>query len=83
MSNRHEIDEVRWGIVGVNGLYTGQWLTRRDAIAGHTAALAFVDEPEVSEFVSGALTPEHKRIWARCRKNGDRAVRLHIRELKD
>jgi hypothetical protein len=27
--------EIRWVIIGNCGLYTGQWLTRRDAIEQH------------------------------------------------
>lgn len=33
------MESARWAIVGVHGLYTGQWLTRRDAIEAHTEAL--------------------------------------------
>ena len=30
---------VRWAIVGVHGLYEGQWQRRRDAIQTHTRDL--------------------------------------------
>jgi hypothetical protein len=30
---------IRWAITGVHGLYTGQYLTRFDAIKDHTIAL--------------------------------------------
>lgn len=64
----------RWVILGDNGLYTGQWHRRTDAIRKHTADLWSGRDglPELSDF--GSLTKAHRDAWARCRRAGDRAV---------
>ena len=33
------MEAARWAIAGVHGLYTGQWLTRSEAIDAHVQAL--------------------------------------------
>ena len=65
--------EQRWVIVGRIGLYTGQWQTRRDAIAEHVDAL----EGAGSER-RRYLTTEQTRAWDRCKGRGDRAVKVTI-----
>jgi hypothetical protein len=63
--------ETRWVIVGNAGLYTGQWLTRRDAIeahAGHYYA-QWPGQPR-AEWIADQ--------WKRRRKNGDRCVKATI-----
>ena len=59
MSEPYRGEEVRWVIVYRKGLYVGQWLTRKDAIAEHTRDLG--------------------KAWAKCRANGDRAMKVVIR----
>jgi hypothetical protein len=63
---------IRWAIIGESGLYVGQCLTKRDAIAEHVAtrnkalsAFAPLDDAQLAE-------------WNRCKKNGDRAVKVTI-----
>jgi hypothetical protein len=70
--------EARWVIVSPEGLYIGQWLSRRNAIAAHVSQVRRLDEPEVSESAWNGLTKDHLKIWARCRRNGDRAVKAII-----
>lgn len=73
---------IRWGVIGECGLYVGQRLTRRDAIAEATSRGRLNDEPEVSEYLwNGKLTTDHLQIWDRMRKRGDRVVKLEINVL--
>lgn len=70
---------IRWGIYGECGLYVGQRLTRRDAIAEATSRGRLSSEPVVSEFVlGGRLTDDHRKIWKRMQARGDRVVKLRI-----
>ena len=73
-----KLTETRWGIVYADGLYVGQWLTRAAAIAEHSAKARRMDEPETSQFVWGGLSDDQREAWERCRKRGDRAVKLTI-----
>ena len=73
-------EERRWVIIGKHGLYTGQQLTRREAIAQHVAAIwsgrhGFGD---ISPFGVNQLDAEQYRAWQLCRKNGDRTVQCLI-----
>lgn len=69
----------RWAIVGNCGLYVGQELTRAAAIAKHVHDGRLFGEPEVSRWaIHGILSPDQRAIWRRCRKNGDRAVKVTI-----
>jgi hypothetical protein len=71
--------ETRWVIVNDTGLYTGQWLTRADAIAQHVSDLALASEPRISPYTAdGKLTPKQRTAWRRHRARGDRAVRATI-----
>lgn len=64
----------RWAIVGENGLYVDQRLTRIDAIVKHVSDLY-----GVKEWASGrALTDEQAEAWQKCRSSGDRAVKVRI-----
>ncbi len=65
---------TRWAITGECGLYTGQYLTRREAIADHVWHL---DRP-VSRFAGSTLDPGQLKIWRRCQARGDRAVKVSI-----
>lgn len=70
---------ARWAIFSDDcGLYTGQWLTRRDAIAAHVHLSRRRGEPEVSRFAFDELDDDQKQMWADRRKNGDRAVKVII-----
>lgn len=73
---------IRWGTTGECGLYVGQCLTRRDAIAEHTSKGRRSTEPKVSPRIwGGKLTPEHLKIWERLKARGDRVVKLKITVL--
>jgi hypothetical protein len=70
--------ETRWVIVNDDcGLYTGQWLTRKDAIAEHVSMVRMGDDPEVSR-TAWKLTTAHLEIWRRCKRQGDRAVKATV-----
>lgn len=58
-------EETMWTIVGAHGLYTGTWLTRREAILRHV-----VSKYGVSMTVD--------RAWRHCKKKGDKAIKVHI-----
>jgi len=66
--------EIMWAIVGRYGLYTGTALTRKDMISRHCWAY-YHGYP--------AMPPEDevKRIWAKRRKGGDRAVKVEMNIL--
>lgn len=68
----------RWVIVRSVGLYTGQKLTRADMIAEHVSALWSNRSGfgELSEF--GGLSPEKRKAWELCKRNGDRCVRATV-----
>lgn len=70
---------TRWVITYDDGeLYVGQWMSRNAAIAAHVSQIRRVDEPEVSESAWNGLTKDHRKIWARCRRDGDRATKATI-----
>jgi hypothetical protein len=69
--------ETRWVIVGENGLYTGQWLTRREAVIAHSALMRSIDDPELSQH-AWTLSTAHREVWNRLRRQGDRAVKATI-----
>lgn len=60
--------ETGWAIKGTNGLYTGWWRRRRDAIEAHVS----------DKVISGASKNPMKDIWKRCQKDGDSAVKVTI-----
>jgi hypothetical protein len=64
--------DTRWFIVGVHGLYIGQWLTRKSAIEGH--CLDYIWGHETTPATPFELETE----WKRCRADGDRAVKVKI-----
>lgn len=64
----------RWAIIGEVGLYVGQCLTRKDAIAEHIEAR--YDVPRNS-FGRGLSTTQLE-LWNKCKAKGDRAVRVRI-----
>lgn len=64
---------ARWAIAGAYGLYVGQRLTRRDAIAEHVS-----DKFGVSRYAGNGLDTEQMAAWAQCVKLGDRAVKVRI-----
>jgi len=68
-----------WAIVGNHGLYT-DWRPRRcDMIAKRVHDQTWVNEDAPSEFCDGArLDAFQSDRWARCRANGDRAVKVTI-----
>lgn len=64
---------TRWAILSDHGLYTGQYLTRRDAIADHVWHL----RDGLSRFAP--LDKSQIEAWQHCQKKGDRAVKVLIR----
>jgi hypothetical protein len=63
--------EIRWAIVGRHGLYTGQSLTRRGAIQNHVRYFW----PGFPKTPPDDIT---RKLWATCRKRGDRAVKVAV-----
>lgn len=61
--------ETFWAIAGVNGLYTGICLTRREAIYEHVNALLVVPSDDYSAIQKG---------WKRLKRRGDKAVKVEI-----
>lgn len=64
---------TRWAITGECGLYVGQRLTRRDAIAEHVS-----EKFGVSPYAGNGLDTDQLAAWAQCLKLGDRAVKVSI-----
>lgn len=64
---------TRWAIVGEVGLYTGQWLTRKDAISEHVEI-----RYGIPKSYSRGLSTSQLELWAKCRAKGDRAVKVSI-----
>ena len=62
------VEATMWAIVGAHGLYAGTWLTRREAINAHVQMLC---GPPL------AMATD----WQRCKRKGDRAVKVRVREL--
>lgn len=68
-----------WGIVNrSNALYFGWSITRCCAIAQHVHDRSKVGEPQPSQLAYDGLDELQKRAWERCRRNGDRAVKVTI-----
>jgi hypothetical protein len=65
---------TRWAITGECGLYIGQRLTRRGAIAEHVSA-KFAG---VSPYAGNGLDDSQRSAWDRCLRLGDRAVKVRI-----
>ena len=67
--------QIGYAIAGKCGLYVGWWLRRVEAIAKHVSDLY-----GCSGFVMGrSLTTEQRDAWEKCKRRGDRAVRVQIR----
>lgn len=67
---RRVLIEKGWAIVGPSGLYTGWWLSRKDAIKAHVR----------DKLLGSNYDPERVHdAWALCKKDGDRAVRVSLR----
>ena len=64
--------ESGWAIASHFGLYIGWHMTRIAAIRDHIA-----DKYDIGHRY-GRLTEAQKRAWQRCRKEGDRAVRVTL-----
>jgi hypothetical protein len=62
--------EQWWAIVGRHGLYAGHWQRRSEAIRSHVSDLV--------DFPGFAPKTEIKKQWARCRRKGDRVVKVTI-----
>lgn len=68
-----------WAIAGEHGLYVGWHFRRLDMIAEHVRDVRHRSEPETSGFaVGGRLTAAQAKIWARCKRAGDKAVKIKI-----
>jgi len=70
-------DRPMWAITGAYGLYAGTFFTRRDAITYHAwACHTQTDGHIASEYAP--MSDAHRKSWARCRRNGDRCVKVNI-----
>lgn len=68
--------EKLWFIVGRHGLYVGGRGSRREAIREHVNAL---DEGcYKAPRAWGALSAMQRKVWKRCRRDGDRAVKATV-----
>lgn len=65
---------TRWAITGECGLYVGQRMTRRDAIAEHVSE-KFAG---VSRYAGNGLDASQRAAWLKCLELGDRAVKVRI-----
>ena len=88
--------ETRWVIVGDCGLYTGQWLTRREAILEHVNMQGVPTEkmtipPEIAHKWPYGNAPIYivpvgqealMKGWRYWRKQGDRAVKVKIQRIQ-
>lgn len=63
----------RWAIVGEVGLYVGQQLTRKAAIAEHVDA-----KYAVGHWVGRRLSTAQLEAWHKCRAMGDQVVKVSI-----
>lgn len=71
--------QVGWAIAGKCGLYVGWHVKRLDMIAEHVRDMRRVSDPETSGYaVRGRLSADQSRIWERCKRNGDKAVKIKI-----
>lgn len=71
--------QIGWAIAGEHGLYVDWRQTRLAMIAQHVSDRCFVGEERPSEFVNGCkLDPLQNERWKRCRRQGDRAVKVTI-----
>lgn len=60
---------MRWAIVGVHGLYIGQWQLRKDAIDGHC-----------ENFTTDHSADGLARVWQKKKRQGDRVIKVRITE---
>ena len=72
-----------WAITGSNGLYYDTASTRRTVIAKHTwhydLRLRTKDFPVYTK----RLTWLQLQIWNKCKRRGDRAVKVWVTEVTD
>lgn len=64
--------ERGWAVAGDFGLYMGWHISRTAAIRDHVVEKFGIGER------TGRLTAAQKRAWARCRKDGGRAVKVEL-----
>jgi hypothetical protein len=71
--------EAGWAIVGNCGLYVGWHRSRSQTIAQHVSDLwsGRGGFGEISPYGS-RLDDQQKLAWAKCKANGDRAVKVTI-----
>jgi len=69
---------TRWAIVGTCGLYCGQWLRRRDAIAEHVYGFdqKLFDAGKRSAW--NELNADQERAWEKRQRAGDRVIKVLI-----
>lgn len=66
-------DYIRWAIAGESGLYVDQRLSRVEAIANHVRDLYGVPHTH-----GRGLDTDQLKAWERCKRNGDRAVKVRM-----
>lgn len=72
-----------WAIKYSEGFYTGTYLTRADAIADHVNGMFRFHASNKPGLKHGRkLNPEQLKDWDRCRRQGDRAVKVTVTEIE-
>lgn len=68
--------EVGWAVAGNHGLYVGWSLRRVNAICEHVNAF----DPELPAYTTHRyLSLAQKKQWAKCKRRGDRVVKVELR----
>lgn len=75
--------EVFWAIAGTHGLYCGTAITRVDAIAQHVHGRFQAPSSLYPSARGGKLNPVQKSDWQKCRRMGDRAVKVLVHVLDE
>ncbi len=68
--------EKGWAICGYYGLYHGWHKNRAQAIAEHVADKMLGGWPAFA--LNGKLSDQQREAWGKCRRRGDRAVKIKI-----
>ena len=65
-----------WAIVGQYGMYFDTFRTRKQAIMYH--AWCIQDAGDNIPEHAREMTDAHRKSWQRCKRRGDRCVRVNI-----
>lgn len=70
--------EIMWAIAYSGGIYCGTSMTRADAIAQHVHGRFRWHHSQWA--VGGKLDADQRADWRKCRRLGDRAIRVLVTE---